>query len=276
MTKNKNLLFLSDSDGTIFNTFKPCHNGYGVNEAYSQALLDIFGQEALDILRNHGLNNRAPGQVVELIFSEGEDIKDIFVQNAKLFFEKDERFLLEDLVPEDKGYKLEWSEGHLENLFTELLVRVKLSYLMNNIGTKNPDGTMWPEVFPGVIDFFETLKNYGDLGIISSGHDLFIKKSFELYNMECPEIMVTDDDLRIKSKSLISKPSPFLIHLALRQWGYGDIPPHESIIYTGDDIEKDGQMAVNAGVPFIYFDQKNESHWYELKRDLVMGNLPFI
>ncbi len=279
MTQQKSLLFLSDNDGTALDTFRPGPTGYGVNEAYSQALLDIFGETAVTIFQKSGLKNRAPGQVIDLIFYNGiaRYEKLAIIKNAKSFFNTDERYQLNELVPEGKGFKLDWNPSRLRSLFTELLVRVKLSYLMKNIGMQNPDGTIWPAMFPGVREFLEALKNYGDFGIISSGHELFIKKAFEVHNMECPEIMVTDDDVRsisLEPKSLVCKPSPYLIHLALRQWRYGDSPPSE-VVYTGDDLEKDGQMAANAGVPFIHYDQSNENHWYELKEMLLEGKYPF-
>lgn len=277
MTKQKRLLFLSDNDGTLFNTFEQSPTGYGVHEAYGQALLDIFGHEALAIFKKNGLKNRAPGQVIELVLAQGHMGK--MVENAKIFFNKAQVCKLDNLVPEGKGHKLIWDDDNLHPLFTELLVRVKLSYLMKNIGSKNSDGTLWPRIYPGVREFIDTLKWHGDFGIISSGHDLFIQKSFEIYGIECPEIMVTDDDIRslsFKNKSLISKPSPYLIHLALRQWKYGDMPPSDGIVYTGDDMQKDGQMATNTSVPFIYFDpQTSEHHWFDLRNLLIKGRFPF-
>lgn len=271
----KKSLFLSDFDGTQFDTFEPSPSGVGVNEAYQMALSDIFGENALRIFLESGLKNRTPGEIVKMIFSECINESKI-INHAKMFFNKDERYKLESLVPIGKGISLDWNEENPYPLFAELLVRVKLSYLMKNIGMKTSDGKFWPKIFPGVKDFLKVLKPRHDFGIISSGHDLFINTCFALYEIEYPQIMITDDDVRginTKDLSLISKPSPYLIHLALRKWGYTE-NPFDVVIYTGDDIEKDGKMAERANVPFIHFDGK-KNHWYELAEKVIKKEFPF-
>ena len=268
-------LFLSDFDGTVLNTFEQSPSGYGVHEAYQKAIQDIFGEKALKIFSKIGLKNRTPGEVVKHILGTG-NAREI-LEFTRLYFQKDEIYKFENLVPDGKGVKLSWNEENPYPLLAELLVRVKLFYLMKNIGSKMQGGGRWPRIYPGVSLFLKTLRSYSDFGIVSSGHDIFIQKCFDLYEIEHPKVMITDDDVRglnIKDLSKISKPSPYLIHLALKKWGLTE-NPFDSVVYTGDDIEKDGIMAKRAGVPFIHFNEVNKNHWYDLAEKLQKKEFPF-
>jgi phosphoglycolate phosphatase-like HAD superfamily hydrolase len=98
--------------------------------------------------------------------------------------------------------------------------------------------------------------------------------------MKCPDIMITDDDIRTNKygpRTLLVKPNPQLILLAHKQWEYARDLSSDVVIYTGDDLEKDGKMAENAGIPFIHFDEENtkHTHWHRLHSDLLCGKPPF-
>ncbi len=136
------------------------------------------------------------------------------------------------------------------------------------------------------MDFFQTIKEInGDgkisiqLAILSSGHTEFVKKTFEIWKEKCPEIIITDDDVRrlpVELKDKV-KPSRFLFGLIYNEWlKKRGIKPTNSleisekdrsrIIYIGDDLTKDGKLAEISQVLFGWFnpDKKLNS---ELKKD---------
>jgi hypothetical protein len=166
----------------------------------------------------------------------------------------------------------------LQKTIAEILVLIKLSYLMDEIGSRFDDGEVWPRPCLGFLDFLrkiEELRQTGldiDLAIISSGHELFIKKTFKVWGFEAPKIILTDDDMRGRAYpedfQQRVKPSPYLFDIIQAKWiGKGvlfsDYARHielmresrQRMMYFGDDLIKDGRLAINSGVPFGLFNQ---------------------
>ena len=285
----KNYLAALDFDGTIADTFIKGPKGIGVNEATALALTDILGSGSHELYTSSGgLKNRAPS---ELIFNmlNGPNKQD-FLTHAKIFFES-ELPDLNTLVPEGKGVPLVWDDQHPEKIIGELFVRQKLSYLMDQIGTELPDGRKWPPLCKGFTEFWNALNKLKKDGvgintaIISSGHDLFIKKVFDLYGLTLPDILVTEDDIRgkhyPKEMGRRVKPGSFPLALAHLKWLRLNNPKAEyftsdqpgilsakesrsRMIYFGDDPIKDGQLANRAQVLFGWFNPNNKE-----------GNPPF-
>lgn len=285
-----NYLAAFDFDGTIADTFIKGPKGIGVNEATALALADILGQDSLEFYTSSlgGLKNRAPSELI-LDMLSGPNRQD-FLAQAKIFFET-KLSGLNILVPEGKGVPLVWDDQHLEKIIGELFVRQKLSYLMDQVGMDLPDGQKWPPLCRGFAEFWNTisrLKKDGvgvNTAIISSGHDLFIKKVFDLYDLTPPDILVTEDDIRgkhyPKEMERRVKPGSFPLALAHLKWLRLNNPEVEyftldqsgiqstiesrnRMIYFGDDPIKDGQLANRAQMIFGWFNPNNKE-----------GNPPF-
>ncbi len=216
------MMFVFDFDNTLARTSDPSPNNMNIDKSYKMAINEIFGEEGLEIYeKTGGLRNEAPGEVVQRITALG-------------FF------------PEKKNYP-------------ELLVEKKLAVLMSEIGEE------WPLPYPGVKSFLAEAKERGySLGIISSGHEAFIRKTFEFWKVPCFDVIVTDDDFRGVAKK--SKPNPALFSYFCRKWaekeGWQKSVHHQftwinwkSLVYFGDDLEKDGEFARLSGVPFFHFCQ---------------------
>jgi len=205
--KSNQFLLVCDFDGTIADTFTPSPNGFGVHEAYEYAIEQIFGKNGLSAYRElGGLQNMAPSEVVNNLFDTGNSSK--LISKAYAYFVKN-RQILKNLVPEGKGYPMEWS-GKIhdpgwnpEYMLTEILVRTKMSLMMGDVGKQLKSGKTWPQPCLGINKFFQILteinkenKIHLELAILSSGHDLFIMDTFKSWGIDCPKIMVTDDDMR--------------------------------------------------------------------------------
>lgn len=265
MLKNTNYLFLMDFDGTIANTFEPSPKKFGVNEAYEFAVKEIFGEEGLITYQAiGGLKNRAPIELVSAILAQKpkliEEAKKIILQKpneAKLFLDKD----------------------CFKKTITEILVQFKLEKLLKQIGTKFSDEKTWPQPYEGIPEFFKKISDINkegkiniDIGIISSGHTKFIEKTFSLWKIPCPELLVTDDDIRTRlypeEKERRIKPSSFLFALMHQKWlkkqGINSQnfdfkfaeDMHEKVFYIGDDFEKDGGLAQEAHILFCWFNSE--------------------
>lgn len=256
---NKHLLAL-DFDNTVALSFKDSPNGMNVNVASRNAVRDVFGDEGSSVYENiGGLQGREPGELVGLILDgTGQG-----------------------------GFSLE--------VATEQYVVSKLSYLDEEIG---PD---WPRLTPGAKEFFQSVA-YGDIpvdiAIVSSGHDSFISRVFEV-NGIAPQILVTSDILRRRGVEGKHKPHPYQLAEAHRQWmrrrlngelmslgisnGFKERGQLKAnMAYVGDDPIKDGQMAEQSRIPFIFVPFVNKtfipdkdkgqirvSDFFEIKRNLL-------
>jgi len=274
-------LVVFDFDGTVANTFLPNPKGIGVHEAYRLAVKDIFGLDGLEIYEKAGgLQNRAPEEIVSLVLAANSQM---IILAEECFDQKNKT--LRRLVPKGKGAPLEWVSGdekRLQKTIAEMLALIKLSYLMDEIGASFPDGAVWPHACTGFLDFIHTIEGLRRDGfniqnaIISSGHDEFIKKTFGVWGLDSPRIMLTDDDMRGRSYPAEFqkrvKPSSYLFDIVQSLWISNGIlfseyarhieliiETRQRMIYFGDDPDKDGGLARNAGVPFGLFDPK-QSH----------------
>jgi hypothetical protein len=283
----KKYLIALDFDGTLASTFEPSPQGIGVNEAYTLAVRDVLGPEGLAAYgsdRIGGLKNRAPCELVRDILHEGDT--SAILAHAREFLDKNRAILeLEKYVPDGKGVPLVWDETNPESTITELLVWQKLKYLLEQVGTTFPDGSIWPAPCEGFQDFWRELQALKDEGgipldtvIISSAHDGFIQKIFDTWNLPYPDYMVTEDDIRGRkyplNMAMRVKPGQLPMTIArlgpLRDQGIvtttlengrshtkiavDDVrDTKDRLIYFGDDQNKDGGLAERTGIPFGLF-----------------------
>lgn len=254
-------LAIFDYDGTVADTLTPNPTVPNVHQACEMAFEQMFGLLGRTLFEKAGgVQNRTPGQITQAVIKCGEE-----AQLLELLKRKFAEFSaqLSPYVPEGKGIPLVWNEEDPYGIATEMFVRLKQKSL--KIG-RQADGSIWPEACRGAPSFIESLrKDRIGIGMISSGHELFIKRSFELWETACPEYMLTDDDVRglpvpIEERS---KPNPYLFDLLLERFNINT--PRQEIVYFGDDQNKDGLLAHNAGVSFV---------WYNPSGKPVNKNLP--
>lgn len=226
-------LVLLDFDGTIANTFADSPSGMNVGRASRLAISEVFGRNGvLAFDESGGLKNREPGELVR-------DILGMVRPNGL---------------------------DHSQN--TEWFVQAKLSRLVKQI---NPN---WPELYPGVKELFADSRRGNipiDLAVLSSGHDLFIKKVMEANNISMDNVILVTSDV-IRQRPMPGRPryKPHTYQMAeahrlwLRSSGIG--PVRESyggfnngrsygkpnMMYVGDDPVKDGGLAREARIPFVF------------------------
>lgn len=244
-------LIAQDFDGTIAQTFQKSPSGIGVEEATEQAVDQVFGPLSTDRYRKKGgLRNRAPLEVVQE---------------------------LSPLV----------SAQEIQSLLARLIVS-KLDILMTEIGTTFDDGTVWPRPVAGYIEFLESLQQartegqHIDTLILSSGHEPFIKKVYETWDITEPEYIIGQETTEERGLGNVVKPSSTLMKLAHRVWseGYGLSPSFigfqlakSRTLYVGDDDNKDGQLARNSGVKFALIESSDTAEaWKKVANDLQFGN----
>ena len=237
-------LTAADFDNTIALTAEPSPAGVGVNEAYELAIDTVFDSDQLSIYRqNGGLRNRAPLEVVS------------------------------ELMPDAYATEIKTKEHELN--------KAKLDVLLGEIGTRFANGQLWPRPVPGYLEFRERLHDSRDEGIrvddavISSGHESFIKKTFDVWAISYPTHIVAVETLDRVGRGYAVKPSSEVMDVTRGFWriGYGlpfwqDASAEElsRIIYTGDDPVKDGGLAANSGVSFIHMPDVHSSRerWHSV------------
>ena len=297
------MFYFFDFDGTIAHTFLhvPNEKGNIIVEAYERALNTIWDvQIAIELLQGvHGLQNRAPGELIRAILEQEEkEIKggrQRLIDEAKESFNK--RFLgkpmherLAACVPKGKGFPWAWNNKNPEQIITEFLVRAKLDNLLVKIGEH------YPTPCSGFLYFYRKLQEHGQEsrttiipGIISSGHEVFIQQTFAIWGTECPKLLLTDDDLRgapgIDYVQTV-KPNPILMDMLYQQWlqsqrvkltadqfrKFREVALVKTIFF-GDDPKKDGGLAQNSGVRFGHF---NPNHDPEKDNETAdQGNFSF-
>lgn len=242
-------LIALDFDGTIAKTFAKAPSGIGVNEAYDIVIRQIFGNRVFQFYTDHlkGHQNRSPSELVTLLLrKDGIETPD----------------------PEEVMH------------ISEHLVQEKLALMLDQIGQASIEGTVWPQPTNNFLYFWHWLTQESNLplktAIISSGHEAFIRKTFNAWGVKQPDYLVTEDDIRQRKypKELTRrvKPGPFPFAYVHRQWlndntitesGHSTIIDsaryfRERILYIGDDSAKDGGLARLSSVPFGHF-KENEA-----------------
>ncbi len=220
-------LFGTDFDGTLVKTKENSPNGMNVSVASGRTIRDIFGPEGHKIYveKLGGLQNREPGELMGLMLSETRI--GVSVKDA-----------------------------------TELFVAQKLSHLIPEICPA------WPKFYPGVIDFFKDVQNGRyplEVAVVSSGHDEFINRVFEVNGLDAPANMVTSDVIRSRTQPdrPLYKPNPYQLAVVHRKWRgrvdgfmrsrYVDLNHgKDHMVYVGDDPIKDGELAERSRIPFIH------------------------
>lgn len=219
-------LLAKDFDGTVALTFEKSPAGMDVHEAYNQAIDEVFGPDAVDTYHaGGGLKNRAPIEVVQ------------------------------SLVPDAPGADL--------NRLVAKLTDSKLAILMGEIGTRFDDGSVWPRPTNGYLELLEELtgaKNNGvliDSLILSSGHEPFIRNTYDAWGVDQPDYVVAQERLHHLGLASFVKPSTKAMDAALLTWAEDYNTDTSSpglrdrVVYVGDDDEKDGEMARQSGIDFF-------------------------
>lgn len=254
--KGKRYLFLLDYDGTSFDTL------VDVEGAYFFALEQVFGSEGAEIFfREGGVRNRAPSEIVEDLLTHSG-----MIEKATEKFHETRDFLTDTIpciVP------LTWDEEHPEESITELVIRQKLRLLLGKITLD------WPRPCRGIPELFEAVEELQtvdgvviDIAILSAGHESFIRETFKIQGLKCPDLLATDDDfrrLKLTAEYRV-KPAKALFDFAFNLWrkivdGNG-LCELDQVIYAGDCPIRDGGLALNAEVPFIFFNTQGQTAKY--------------
>ncbi len=265
-------LFVLDFDETIAHTFEPSPNKLDVAKSYSLAVREVLTEVGLGIYNEQGgLQNRAPQELVyDILASASDTQREIILYAAEKFLEAN-RDGLQGLVPKGKGAPLIWSDDSVSTV-SELLVRAKLSYTLGEIGDE------WPRPTKGFLDFYRSVDEHCDedvaidFAVVSSGHDLFIEKTFDTWGLKRPGILVTEDEIRgLKFPKEVErrvKPSAFPLALAHFKWMRKNRMMTDEnirdrgektkprIVFIGDDPKKDGGMAERSGILFGRFGEQ--------------------
>jgi len=250
-----------------------------VHQAYSQSIQEIFGADALHFYQQKGgLKNRANSEVVSDLLQYDPSLSIRTKRYLETHGQQLGRF-----IPLRKKISLEWNERNPAKVLGELLVCRRLSLLLECIGETFADGTPWPRPCEGFTSFWtkiQQLKEQGgsiDTALISSGHISFIEKTFEVWGLSMPDILITDDDIRGLNvpTEMERRVKPGLLPFALahqswlRKRGllgenfsvYRATVERDRIVYLGDDVKKDGGMAMGAHVKFGHFNStKTDIH----------------
>ena len=268
------MLLSSDFDGTIAQSFVPSPNGIGINEAYRLACDDIFGPRGLMLYDGlGGLQNRAPIELVEVMLEAGSRAD--LIRRAEYFLNH-ERAALEGGVPNGKGASLDWEVNSHSLVMAEMLVRVKMRHFWPEIGSRFPDGRIWPEPCAGFLEFYREFRSFAErsatpeirieLGILSSGHDHFITKCFQAWEVPCPDLLVTDDLMRSSACQHMApekktKPAVGPFEMLQRQWSqkFGEEQEESRALYVGDSVKSDGGLAENLGICFVWFNPAKQA-----------------
>ncbi|MBC7836250.1 HAD family hydrolase [Acetobacteraceae bacterium] len=268
----------ADFDMTVADSFTPPPGGVGVPQACEHALEALFGEHGKPLLEKiGGFVNQSPGELMQAIFTMGMKLP--LAAMARNYFEREADYLRE-CVPIGKGHPLVWEENNQFNIVLELFVRAKLRPLVAQISKT------WPVPSPGFFEFVQSLRGFGiPFGIITAGHDVFIQNFFAVHEVEVP-VLLTGDDIRGSKHDGIEKPDAKLFELFLEKFGWMQPIAASSILYLGDDINRDGGLAHNTGVrfglysPFTVYSERNWSprtfqfgHFSDLTHALRAGQM---
>lgn len=266
----KRYLIAADFDGTLFNTANPSPSGMTVEKAYVQSLNDIFGKGVgEEFFSANGFRGEAPSQIMQNVLSMQDEY---LIGNAKrLHQEHNGNF--PRIIPESQDGTIRWDDENPQTTITSMLVVNKLDYLLQEIGKLDQYGNPWPLPCAGVLDFFRSLQSLREQGspidfaIISSGHESFIRKALKVWSMPQPDILVTEDNLRLRKfpqeAEIKFKPGVFPVALVHFIWLQNQgltfskeigLDTKTRIMHIGDTPTKDLVMADRAGIKsnFLY------------------------
>lgn len=243
--------FTTDYDGTTHLTSELSPDGIGVDEAYKLALAEQLDPEAASrYVLQGGHNHRTPYEIVQAV------------------------------LPDVDGDELD--------LLSARVTAAKLEILMSQIGKKLPDGTRWPRTTDGFILFWEQLNRLKARGlpigtaIISAGHTVFERRTFEMLGLAPPDVFMTNDALRalclnvppdeqVKPHPRIMRLTQQILHTTLNL-PTTTSPQGISTLHIGDDPVKDGGLAKNSDTNFILLDpEQAQVAWRSAARLLGLG-----
>lgn len=227
-------LIVFDFDMTLADTSAPSPSGMSVETAYRKGIEEIFGSDGIYVYQEllGGLRSREPKELItEILKTAGSE-----------------------------GISLRIGQEYHLNGLTELLVSKKLGYLLAEISPE------WPRLTPGADELLMAHtdgKLPVEIGIVSSGHDLFIEKTLETHGFQRPDYMSTSDQIRCleEPRRPLYKPFPYQLARVHREWfGDGNSNGHNGfrgrergkpyMMYVGDDPAKDGGLAERSRIPF--------------------------
>lgn len=232
-------LLLDDYDGTLAETTEPCPGGVDIYTSYEKAIRKLWGEEHIDAYWQSEPveNSPAPIQVVEHLFPN-------------------------ETVPRQRE-------------LTEELIATTQSWEVAQVGTPLGEGETWPPKARGLDEYWQRTEEMQararregfriDRGIVSSGFRGFITRSFEIWNLKLPEVMVTDDEVRSspfpRTPEERVKPAIWPLALAHEAWleqqgGFSweaAIESRTRILVRGDNLLKDGGLARNYGAEFQHY-----------------------
>ena len=242
MSASQSFQIFLDFDGTLARTFDPNPDGIGVHQVHEQVIENMFGPNGLAAYEHcGGLNGggRSPEQVIAAMLDHNPTLSDQPI--AEL---------------------------------TREFVQQKLDVLMNLIGWY-PDRRRWPEPYPGLLDFFNLVRQINRVGTvrsflggISSGHPAFSTRPFgHAWGQQLPPILVTNDEVLARCPTPgpeCSKPGTLPFTLAIEQWrqetgnGSFEAADRNATVYIGDSPKHDGAFARNCNISFLCFDPDNK------------------
>jgi len=215
-----NYLLVFDFDGTAFRTFEPSPNGIDVENAYKLVVGKVFGEEGLKGYQNvGGLGNRAPSELIKLLLANDES--GILQEKA-----------LGLMATKVEGKNI--AQTNAEDAIIEFCIEEKVSILEAEIGTVFPNGEMWPRPTEGFLRFWKQVQTINKEGLVdiktafvSSGHKNFIEKTFKARELELPNFLITEDNVRERKYPLEItrrvKPGQLQMAMAhiewLKSWG---------------------------------------------------------
>jgi phosphoglycolate phosphatase-like HAD superfamily hydrolase len=264
---------LFDYDGTMGDTGEPSPNGWNVEKACRAAIQEVLGEKGAAVFDSQGgLKSRAPTEIIEDMIAQDPSL----VSEGRNFFLQNQEMLLQDRsVQQGKGVPLEWRENDQMpgRVIAEMFVRRKLAILLPEICAE------WPKPCKGFLEFWSTLQQLKEngihfiTGVVTSGHDEFINRTFKEWRMKDPDFMVSEDQIRgihpHHPHKVQEKPGPLPIFLALAKiaelrhqcTGEGVIltPFLETrMVFAGDSPSKDMVMAQRNGLPAVHFNRDAE------------------
>lgn len=230
-------LLAADYDGTIALTGEVPIDGTDVSGAYARAISDRMGEETgQEFVERGGHLHRTP---LEIVTDLRPDLRPETARRIALSVTAD-----------------------------------KLDILQSQIGRPLANGGRWPRPTEGFEELWQRAHAFRSDGgtiataVISAGHTSFIKKWFEVFDLEDPDCIVSAevvDNLALNVPLAETvKPAPLPMRIAeaalVSKYEGSGYP----LVYAGDDLHKDGGLAANTDAHFILIEQATSAQkWQE-------------